>query len=198
VADRRERHAVVLAFHFEVDALGVGIERGDETDVARLVVVREVTLVEGQQLDVDARLFLGLGVLLHDPVLAAFGILLQEYLGLLQVDFRDDDAAGEERQDTDRSLDRLGLEQIVRLAPFRVGEAHAFGAEAGMHPAPYRREPLDDQLALGRLADGARDRPLHQVQPEHQRQGKQDNQDQDGPAKPFQGAHAPPRAKCVP
>ena len=72
------------------------------------------------------------------------------------------------------------------------------GAEARMHPAPDRREPLDDQLALGRLADRARDRTLHQVQPEHQRQGKQDNQDQDGPAKPFQGAHAPSRAKRVP
>jgi hypothetical protein len=133
-----------------------------QVDVARGVSIGKAGMVERQQLDVDARLLLRPRIFLQHPVFLLLGVLLERQVGFLEMHFRDHYAAGEERQHLDRRLDRVGLEEIFGLAPLGVGESDSLGAKARMEPAPCRGQPRDDQLAVGRLAHGARDRPLEE------------------------------------
>jgi hypothetical protein len=106
---------------------------------------------------------------------------------------------GKKRQHADRRLDRLGLQQVVGFTPIGVGEAHAFGADARVHPAPDRLQvSLDQELAAGGVGDGPGDRAAQRVQPECKKEGRGEKEEEEKPADPLEDTHIVTKAMDMP
>src|SRR5688572_14029289 len=149
-----------------------------------------MAVVERQELDEEARLLLLLLLFLKDPVASPFGVALERHLGALEVDVGQDDPPDEERQYADACLYGVGVHQIVRLAPVRVGECDPLGPQARMYPAPDRLQiSLDDELAPGRLRHGTGDRTAQSVEGERKKESDGDEEDKNRAADPFQSTH---------
>jgi hypothetical protein len=197
-----EIHALVLPCGREHEAGLVGREVRLHADVAPGVVVLELALVEGQELDVDARfLFFLLLILIQDPVLPAFLVQLQVHFRPLEVHFGHHHPAAQQRQQANGRFHRIRREHVVLGRPIGIGEAHLFDTEARVHPVPHRLEiAFDPQFTAGGVGDGPRNRSAQGVQTESDEKGQRNEQTQNQPCGPFEdGSHTVSRCKtCAP
>ena len=106
------------------------------------------------------------------------------------MDFGQDDAADQKRQNADARFDGVGVKEIVGFAPVRVGKSDTLDPEAGMQPAPPRFDVArDDELAAGGLRDGVGDGLAQRAQPEREKKRDHDEENEYYAADPLQSTH---------
>ena len=96
----------------------------------------------------------------------------------------------EERQEGNARFYGIGVEEIVRLSPGRVGERDALRPDARMQPAPHGLElAFDHKLSPGRLRRRARDRTAQRVEAECKKERDCNEEDENSAADPLQSTH---------